>query len=213
MSDYSRLSRIYFRLVVMTFLFSGVGGILRAQTPARGDSIGAAPNTATNMVKPATIAQTNTPIVLRTNALGEFVLDFAILTSYPMQLPDNLISNTNKAAWADEQVNAMIPASIKGLDGKRVQIEGFMLPTTWDKAGKVSDFLLLANQISCCYGGPTQVHEFITIHVKEKAVDANMESTVPVKGVLHVGAVRENGQLVGIYRLETDAGFAVASSH
>jgi hypothetical protein len=97
----------------------------------------------------------------------------------------------------------MIPPSIKALDGKKVSIEGFMLPTIWDKTGKVSDFLLLGNQVSCCYGGPTQVHEFITIHVKGKSVDSNMDSPIPVGGILHVGAVRENGQLVGIYRLET----------
>jgi hypothetical protein len=185
---------------------------LPAQSPPRGDSIGGGAIISTNAGSPA-VAQTNANFasLVHTNAAGEYAIGFAMLSSYPMQLPDNLISNTNQA-WADAQVNAMIPPSIKALDGKKVRIDGFMLPTAWDKTGKVSDFLLMGNQVSCCYGGPSQVHEFITIHVQGKGVNSNLESTIPVGGTLHVGAVRENGQLVGIYRLETQS-FYVPSSY
>ncbi len=192
-------------LVILSGLY-----LLQAQNRPRGDSIGGTLATSTNKPKQAAIVQTNalSISIIRTNAAGEYVIGFDALSGYPMQLPDNLISNTNQAAWADVQVNGMIPAAIKALDGKKVRIEGFMLPTSWGDKGKVTNFLLMRNQISCCYGGPSQVHEFVTISIQGKGVKSEMESTVLVGGVLHVGAIRENGQLVGIYRLETE-GYSV----
>jgi hypothetical protein len=189
----------------LLFLFVVLGQSARGQVAPRGDAIGGGAIASTNAASPAVVARTNSTAAISTNAAGEIVVGFSTLSGYPMQVPDNLISNTNQPDWADKQVNAMIPASVKALDGKRVRIEGFMMPTIWDrKSGKVSDFLLLANQISCCYGGPTQVHEFVTIHVNGNPVKSNMDDTLPVSGVLRVGAVRENGQLVGVYRLETE---------
>jgi hypothetical protein len=183
----------------------GQAHFLRAQSQARGDSIRGEAITSTNSAIPARV-ETNINFAARmhTNATGEYVIGLDTLSSYPLELPDNLVSNTNQAAWADAQVNGMIPASIKAFDGKRVRVEGYMLPTVLDKKGKVTDFLLVASQISCCYGGPTQVHEFITVHVKGTSVRPNMDATIPVGGVLHVGAIRENGQLVGIYRMEAE---------
>jgi hypothetical protein len=188
--------------------------LLQAQNPPRGDSIGGAAIISTNKPTQAAMIQTNAVSVsiMRTNAAGEIVIGFDALSGYPMQLPDNLISNPNQAAWADAQVNAMIPPAIKALDGKKVRIEGFMLPTNWGNKGKVTNFLLMRNQISCCYGGPSQVHEFVTIRVQGKGVSSEMESTILVGGILHVGAIRENGQLVGIYRLETE-GYSVSPAN
>ena len=196
-------------LVILSGLY-----LLQAQNPPRGDSIGGAMIVSTNKPAQPAMVQTNasSALILSTNAAGEYVIGFDALSGYPMQLPDNLISNTNQAAWADTRVNAMIPAAIKAYDGKKVRIEGFMLPTTWGAKGKVTSFLLMRNQISCCYGGPSQVHEFVTIRVQGKGVKSEMESTVLVGGVLHVGAMRENGQLVGIYRLETE-GYSVPSGN
>lgn len=196
-------------LVILSGLY-----LLQAQNPPRGDSIGGAAFVSTNKPTQSTIIQTNAVFapIIRTNAAGELVIGFDALSGYPMQLPDNLISNTNQAAWADRQVNVMIPASIKSLNGKKVRIEGFMLPTNWGAKGKVTNFLLMRNQISCCYGGPSQVHEFVTIRIQGKGVSSEMESTILVGGVLHVGAIRENGQLVGIYSLETE-GYTVSPAN
>jgi hypothetical protein len=190
--------------VLTIFLFLSPLTLLQAQSPAHGGSLQGEAIASTNSTKPADV-QTNFNLaaLVHTNAVGEYVMGLDILSSYPMQLPDNLVNNTNQAAWADAQVNAMIPASIKAFDGKKVRIEGYMLPTTLEK-GKVTDFLLVASQISCCYGGPTQVHEFITVRVKGTAVKPNMDATIPVGGILRIGAIRENGQLVGVYRMEAE---------
>jgi len=199
-------------LIAALLILNGGQGV-NAQNRPRGDAIGGGPIIGTNSAT-AGAAQTGTNAASweHPNAAGEYVINFDVLTSFPMDLPNNLMSNTNQAAWADAQVNALIPPLIKALDGKKVRIEGFMLPTTWDKAGQVCDFLLLGNQMACCFGGPTQIHDFITIHVKGKPVESNMDWPIPVAGILHVGAVRENGQLVGIYRLETQ-GLVVERAH
>jgi hypothetical protein len=180
--------------------------ILPAEAQPQGGLIGGATatNSATMTASPAAQTGTNFISLAHTNAAGYWVLGFDELSGYPITLTDEMKSTTNRAAWADAKINAMIPPAIKAYDGKKVVIEGFMLPVTFDKNGKLSAFLLLQNQVSCCYGGPTQIHEFITVHLGDPMAQPDMDNTMHVQGILHVGAERENGELVGIYRLDAE---------
>jgi hypothetical protein len=178
----------------------------QAKAQPQGGLIGGAITTNSTTIASGAVALTNknsNPII-RTNAAGYCLLGFDELAGYPIALSDELKSNTNRAAWADAQINAMIPPAIKAYDGKKVVVEGFILPVTFDKNGKLSTFLLMQNQISCCYGGPSQVHEFVTVALGKPIKEPDMDYTMHVQGVLHVGAERENGELVGIYRLDAE---------
>jgi hypothetical protein len=44
-----------------------------------------------------------------------------------------------------------IPPRVKGLDGKKVVVSGYMLPTKVEK-GLVREFLLVSSPMLCCYG-------------------------------------------------------------
>lgn len=95
-----------------------------------------------------------------------------------------------------------IPANIKALDGQKVRLEGFMMPLKLEK-GKVRQFLLLRNQMMCCYGIAPQANEWILVDVVGDPIAARMDEPIYVTGLFRVGVIREAGAFIGIYRLET----------
>jgi hypothetical protein len=179
---------------------------LPADAQPQGSLIGGSSTTNSTTAAPILDAQigTNSTLTLRKNVAGDCLLGFDELSGYSIAMTDELKSNTNRPAWADAQINGMIPPSIKALDGKKVVIEGFALPVSFDDKGKMTGCILMKNQISCCYGGPSQIHEFVTVRLKTPIKDPGMDDTVEVKGILHVGAERENGELAGVYRLDAE---------
>jgi hypothetical protein len=185
--------------IQMTLLISISSLLLVQQTQGqpRGDLIGGTPVVGTNTAASASSQNTNTTDVAS--------IGFDLLSGYIIALTDELESNTNRTAWADKQINDMIPPVIKAFDGKKVVLEGFMLPTDYDTHGKVVQFIVMKNQMSCCYGGPTQIHEFASVKVHGPGVNSVMDVPVRVKGVLHVGPHRENGRLTDVYRMEAES--------
>jgi hypothetical protein len=107
------------------------------------------------------------------------------------------------AAEASRQIMAQIPPAIKALNQKRVAIRGFMLPMKLDH-GLVTEFLLLRNQMGCCYGLSPAMNELIDVRTTRKGVPALMDDLITVYGTLHIAEVRENGYLTGIYKLDCD---------
>ncbi|MGC4071356.1 MAG: DUF3299 domain-containing protein [Nibricoccus sp.] len=61
-------------------------------------------------------------------------------------------------------VDKQIPAAIKQFDGKRSQVSGFMLPVKMD-GQLVSQFLLLRDQMMCCYGVVPRMNDWVVVHV------------------------------------------------
>jgi hypothetical protein len=87
------------------------------------------------------------------------------------------------------------------LDGKKVVIQGFLLPVKMDD-GLAVEFLLMRNQSMCCYGVPPKINEWISVKMTGKGVKAVMDQPIAVVGTLHVGPALENGLLTGIYDLD-----------
>lgn len=95
-----------------------------------------------------------------------------------------------------------IPANVKALDGRKVRVEGFMMPLKMEKGG-VRQFLLMRNQMMCCYGIAPQANEWIVVDVVGDPIAARMDEPIYVTGLFRVGVIREDGAFIGIYRLET----------
>jgi hypothetical protein len=89
------------------------------------------------------------------------------------------------------------------LEGRRVIIEGFMIATDFDK-DKVTEFILARDPVGCCYSTTPQVHQFIRVRVKPPGVNEMTYNTVVARGVLHVGAKRDNGLLSSIYQMDAE---------
>ena len=181
---------------------------LSTHAQPRGDLIGEAPAPATKTVVTAPARPAATSVSAQTNATELPSLGFNQLADYDLALTDELQSNTNRPAWADAKINDMIPAKLRAYDGKKVAVEGFLIPTDFDAQGKMTEFIVSKNQMSCCYGGPTAINEFVAVKVIGPPVKSTadfMDYPVRVKGALHVGAHRENGYLNAVYRMEAES--------
>jgi hypothetical protein len=101
---------------------------------------------------------------------------------------------------------SQIPDKVKSLNGKKVAVRGFFYPMTVVGDGSVSDFLLLRNQIYCCFGCAVRTNEWVYVTPKTgKPIKANLTSRpVTLYGTLEVGEKFDNGCLLNLYRLKLD---------
>lgn len=94
-----------------------------------------------------------------------------------------------------------IPPGIAALDGKRVRLSGYMLPIRMEN-GLVKDFLVLRNQMMCCFGRRPQPNEWVVVKMKGRGVPSTMDTPLCFYGVLHVGEIFENHVFEGLYQLD-----------
>lgn len=105
------------------------------------------------------------------------------------------------AKAAVETFNDQIPGTIRELDGRVVEIRGYMMPTELD--GKdVRAFVLVVSQNVCCYGVPPDINEYIIVQMTGKPAPLLENVPIRITGKLHVGDIYENGFWTGIYALE-----------
>lgn len=99
-----------------------------------------------------------------------------------------------------------IPAEIKSLDGKRVHVEGFVLPFDFvEGTDKVTTFALLRDQAACCYGAVPPPHAWVFVDLMDKnGSEYILDVPIAVEGELSVGELREEGEFHSIYRLKAD---------
>lgn len=96
----------------------------------------------------------------------------------------------------DEQ----IPADIKGLNGKKLTVTGYMLPVRLVQ-GRATEFLLVKDPSMCCYGVMPEMNEWVVVKMKDGGVPPVMDVPVSFYGEFKVGATFENGYMIGIYEL------------
>ena len=143
-------------------------------------------------------AETNSPATKTTDPRTDFTaIGFDLLASYNFEVPDG--PSTNKTETADAQ----IPDKVKAFDKKNVSMTGFMLPLKVE-SGTVTEFLLLKDQSMCCYGATPKITEWVSVKTGGKGFKSIMDQTITIQGTLHVGAMRENGYLIGIYSLDAE---------
>jgi hypothetical protein len=129
---------------------------------------------------------------------GYLKLGFDQLASYTFNPPafDPTVSPSAKPPTGEEQ----IPAAVKAWSGKKVVVTGYMVPVKMEK-GLVTEFLLMRNTMSCCYGAVPNMNEWIVVRMK-KGVPPLMDVPVQFYGELKVGAMFENGYMTGLYELQ-----------
>lgn len=159
-----------------------VGGLAWAADPAPAD---AKPSAATEMPAPEMDE-------------GYLKLGFEQLASYEFIPPayDPAAQPDVKPPTGEEQ----IPAMVKSWNGKKAVVTGYMVPVKMDK-GLVTEFLLMRDTMSCCFGAVPNVNEWVVVKMK-KGVQPLMDLPVSFYGELKVGAMFENGYLTGLYELE-----------
>lgn len=100
-----------------------------------------------------------------------------------------------------------IPAPLKAYDGKQVSVSGFVLPLRTRK-GLTTEFLLLRDQGTCCFGAQAQINHFIRV---KYPAGIKYGDPVPwkVSGTVRVGEIYIQGYLTGIYQLEAQTAVEV----
>ncbi len=131
------------------------------------------------------------------------VLTFSMLTGYPFREP-NWAKMDDPAYIASLKLDEQISPQIQALSGKKVEIQGFMLPLNmWE--GNLRTFMLLKDQMACCFGNMPRLNEWVYVRVpKQKQVSVHQDVLVTLLGTLRVGSKFEGEVLTGIYHLELD---------
>lgn len=129
---------------------------------------------------------------------GYQALGFDKLASFNYVVPEYTGTNAPPAPDTNQ-----IPASVKGFDGQKVAVKGFMLPLKVE-GGKVTELLLMRDQSMCCFGSVPKINEFVTVKMVGGGTKAVMDQAVTLYGKIKVGEFSENGYLLGIYQLDAD---------
>ncbi len=104
--------------------------------------------------------------------------------------------------WQYIEGKTSIPENVKQLDGKWVELTGFMMPI--NESEHITRFILIQSLWGCCFGQTPAVNHIVLVEMKSgKTVDFYPDP-VRVIGKLSVGEIREEGTLVSIYRVEGD---------
>ncbi|MSU85680.1 MAG: DUF3299 domain-containing protein [Pedosphaera sp.] len=140
---------------------------------------------------------TNTPAAKP----GFASVGFDVLATFKYEVPEDAPASKTNAPAADP--DTQIPAKVKAFSGKKVAVKGFILPLKVE-GGLVTELLLMRDQSMCCFGIVPKINEWIAVKMTTSGIKPVMDQAVTLYGTLKVGAMRENGYLVGIYQMDAD---------
>ena len=130
-------------------------------------------------------------------------LSYRELSSFRFNITAEMSAADANPLAATAQVMAQIPAEVRVLSEKPVALTGFMLPVKMSE-GLVTDFMLLPNQMGCCYGRMPRINDVIIVNTSGKGVKVIKHVPITVLGTFHVGAIRNNNYLIGIYQMDCE---------
>ena len=131
---------------------------------------------------------------------GYLKLGFDRLSSFKFIAPEyDPLANPKAAPPTGEE---QIPPAVKGWSGKKAVVTGFMLPTKLEN-GKAVEFLLMANQMACCYGVVPNMNDWVIVRIP-KGVPITQDVPIAFRGMFRVNATFESGYMTGIYQLEAE---------
>ncbi|HSY20011.1 MAG TPA: hypothetical protein VK815_16825 [Candidatus Acidoferrales bacterium] len=154
-----------------------------------------------NRPKLVSVDSNSLPEIIRQDGTTYLNLTFATLASFPFKVTPEVADASVNPAVASRLTREQVPGPVKALSEKPAGVTGFMLPVRVE-GGLTSNFLLLRNQSACCYGVIPRVNEWVIVRMAGRGVKPVMDVPVTALGTFHVGEMRENGQLVGIYTLD-----------
>ena len=97
-----------------------------------------------------------------------------------------------------------VPKRLREKSGNMVAVEGFMIPTVVDENNEVKEFLLLPDQMSCCFGQTPEANGWVVVNAS-KGVEVMMDRIIRVTGQLTVEERWDEEFFVGLYHMTCDA--------
>lgn len=87
-----------------------------------------------------------------------------------------------------------VPARWRELDGKRVELKGFMFNPL--SARDSNEFQFVYNVTKCCFSGPPRVQERVYAHARTDMPLFPQDECAKVVGILHVRVIRDRTQAI-----------------
>ncbi|MEK6249465.1 MAG: DUF3299 domain-containing protein [Planctomycetales bacterium] len=98
---------------------------------------------------------------------------------------------------------SMIDKKIERLDGKSIQIRGYMFPSY--KQNGLTEFVLVRDNMECCFGPGAALYDCISVRMQEGKTTSYSYSPVSVKGMFSIRVWEIEGQVLAIYHLDADS--------
>ena len=196
-----------------TYLLSGADAPRKPKPVVVQGELINAPKDQKNTAVP-TPAKLATPALVPSPPSSDFLtVSFDTLGSYFYEIPDLSGTATSQSPAVKPAADApkvaakpkdQIPAPIRAFSGKRVAVQGFMVPIRIEK-GATKSFLLVKDQSLCCYGRMPRMNEWVSVKMTgDKAAKFIGDQPVTVFGTLNVGEEIDKGEVLSIYRLEAE---------
>ena len=96
-----------------------------------------------------------------------------------------------------------VPKRLRDKSGEKTAIEGFMIPTIVDENNEVKEFLLLPDQMSCCFGQAPEANGWVVVSANN-GVEVMMDRIIRVTGQLTVEERWDEEFFVGLYHMTCD---------
>ena len=172
--------------------------------PPQAEIRGTAINASSNDLKGASTASvTNSIIVPHAPQIenGYLRLPFDVLSGFKYDTYEVLdeVHGGRPLTKSDD----VIPPHVKAYDGRKVLVEGYIMPLRLKK-GLVTEFLLFRDQAACCFGDKAKMNHYMRVKVTDKGFEPGSMMTHKVWGTLAVGEIYVQDYLTGIYQMTAD---------
>jgi len=133
-------------------------------------------------------------------------IDFDLLSNFEYVVDEMIPSEEDAAADPDLTIpekrgDDQVPATVKALDGKKIAIAGYMVPVSY-RDGKTNEFVLIKVVPSCFFCQQPGINDWVEVKTGDKWVPYMGDDPLYVTGVLHVGAIKEDGFTLSLYRMD-----------
>ena len=100
---------------------------------------------------------------------------------------------------------ADIPKNVLAWGGRKIAIQGFMLPLALSDENRVKTFMLMRNQAACCFGAPITLADWIEVTAPEgTSYESMLHKPITVLGELDVGEKLVDDFAVSVFRMMPD---------
>jgi hypothetical protein len=177
---------------------------LKAATP----SADAPPGSAEHMSYQQLLAQRNAKMAAPRAVEGYESVAYAMLTDYGYMpkaptraaTPEERKLETSVPLDADDQ----IPSPVKALHGKKVAVQGFMIPVDFQDGG-TNEFLLVQVVPDCYFCQQPQPNEWIEVKTADGIrLPYSGDESFIVTGTIEIGAKYKGGYFLSLYRMVAD---------
>jgi hypothetical protein len=104
--------------------------------------------------------------------------------------------------WPYVEGKTQIPDFIRALDGKIVEMTGYMMAL--NTVDNIRSFILVPFLFGCCYGQPPAVNHVVLVKMAGRKTAMYFDDVVRVRGRFHCSEERYEGVLLSLYRVDAD---------